>query len=93
MASKNNRDIKFFFPINTSDNNTLDNLDSGPSATGKEDKEGSVDLSLSQSSAVMPLYRDIRDLSNDELKNENIKIKLLQEIWPDCQRFLFLNGF
>ena len=60
-----------------------------------ESEEANTALASSRSHRVfnLPSYLDLGVLGDDELKNENKRIKLRQEAWPDCQKFQFPARF
>ena len=90
-----NRNIKDFFrPVGARNLDIQDDSeDAVQTATTShvgqaEDEEANTPLASSLSLGVfnLPSYLDIGALIDYELKNENIRIKLLQEARPDCQK-------
>ena len=60
-----------------------------------ESEEANTPLASSRSHGVfnLPSYLDLGVLGDDELKNENKRIKLRQEALRDCQKFQFPARF
>ena len=100
MASKDNRSNRkideFFSPTAPGASHVGNDSNAESTAVSNEVEMSGVaevtertNLPLDSTQSHLPSYPDIENLTDDDLKKDEVRIKLLQGTWDHCHKFKF----